>query len=509
MRENEENFDQTTTKTNTLHRLNEGEQSSQLRADGGKARSKKSKTRVFSIFFVSLLGLLLLSTTIWARLGTVDAETEFGEELGFLASVRSLIGGESVLNQGENEHKINVVLLGIGGEGHDGPELTDTIILASFDTKTEIASMISVPRDLAVVEKNGNWVKINHINAYAEQAQAGSGPKATAAAVSDIFGQQIDHTVKIDFSGFAKMIDILGGVDLNVPEGFVDSTYPLDDGLGGVKEVAFTEGWNKMTGETALIYSRSRHGTNGQGSDFARAARQQAVLLAVKNKAFSAGVLLNPIKVKNLLQTIGAHLETDLTAWEMVKYAKFLPDFSADNLTTTVIDNRSGLVYESNLNGAYVLLPFKRDWSDFKELAARIFEGNTASTQATGGPNLGELTVAVELQNGTAVTGLAGRLGQLLESSGIAVAHVSNSVEKRADTVIYDLTDGAKAPALTAIRDFLQADLAMTKNGYLSAQSLAPEIIYTTPPPGEYLSGEARVDFLIILGEDLERLVIL
>lgn len=455
---------------------------------------------------ILVTGGFLLSTGI-----TKAPDDEDANNLSFLNSLRRLVVSGDKTVAGQDEDRINFLLLGIGGSGHDGPELTDTIIFGSLKPSTSEVGLISVPRDLNVeVEGYGNR-KINSVNAYAEMDKDGSGPEATAKTIETILGEDVHYTIKVDFQGFEDIINDLGGIDVYVERSFTDTTYPLDDALGSVKTISFTEGWTHMDGATALEFARSRHGNNGEGSDFARAARQQKMLLAVKDKALSLGVLLNPARLNRILDTVQDNVETNLTLWEMMRFAKYIPDISADNIAMHVLDNRSGLLYDGNYNGAYVLLPYEEDWSDLHAVADNIFESTPNDPNFTTATPTASLTqnVTVEIQNGTSITGLASQTAQLLEGSGFTVATLGNAVNRETPkTIIYDLTDGNKDEELAALKEYLSAEVYMSTKGYLASDAVVPDEVLATTPGLDLVTSQADVDFLIILGEDSTNLVL-
>lgn len=466
----------------------------------------------FSFFKISgfILGLFAIGALALSYGIARTTPTDIADSVSFFSSFRRLVLAGDATPASADDDRINVLLLGIGGSGHDGPELTDTIIFASFRPSTKEVGMISIPRDLNVLIDGYGYRKINHVNAYAELDKPGSGPAATAAALEEILDEEIDYTIKVDFDGFSDIIDAVGGISVYVDRSFSDDTYPIDDGLGSVKSVSFTEGWTEMNGEMALIYSRSRHGTNGEGSDFARAARQQKVIVAVKDKLMSMGVLLNPAKLNNILSVLMENVKTNITAWDAVSLAQYVPDVSAEAITMHVVDGRSGLVYETSLNGAYVLLPVEDDWSDFKALADAIFEPDATSSIIANPPLEPDPTtvITVAVKNGAGITGLASRTAQLLESSGFIVESVGNSTATNLDeTIIYDLTHGAKDDALAALKEYLDATVKTDAQGLLKITALVPDGIYTPDEiTGESYSSE--VDFLIMLGADSAELVL-
>ena len=455
-------------------------------------------------------------------------------------SLRRLIGANDRTSGAADDDRINILLLGIGGAGHDGGQLTDTMILGSFKPSTKELGMISVPRDLTVnVPGYGNQ-KINAVNAYAEMKTSGSGLKASADIINTILGEEVDYTVRVDFKGFEEIIDAIGGVDVYVDKSFTDYQYPIlgmedatcgyvapeTDAEGnpiegtGSAEVAsgspygcryevlrFTEGQTHMTGETALKYTRSRHGNNGSGSDFDRAARQQKVLLAFKDKALSLGVLLNPGKLQNIVNVVRKNVSTDMSALDMIQMAKYANDISLDKLANHVIDGKSGLVFDSYYGNAYVLLPRKSDWSELHALADNIFIKEEGSNVVMGSAAPVMPSINVEIQNGTAQSGLAGQTAQLLQSSGYGVAAIGNAPEKTwKKTTIFDLSEGKKDTELAALKDYLNADVVMTAGGAVRAEALAPSSILDKEQLAAMTTTE-NIDFLIILGDNFGQLV--
>ena len=465
-----------------------------------------SLTRLFAtLVVVGAIGGVFVSAHI-AR--TTDGGLVETPGMSLFSSLRRLVGAPDKALGGESGDRINVLLLGIGGAGHDGPELTDTIIFGSFKPSTSQVGLISIPRDLTVAIDGYGYRKINHVNALAEIEDEGSGLDAAKTTVGKIMGETVNYVVKVDFGGFEEIIDDIGGIDVYDDTAFTDPTYPIDDDIGSTTSVSFAEGWTHMDGASALIYARSRHGTGGEGSDFARAARQQKILLAVKDQALSMSVLLNPAKLNRLLGTINSNVETDLSIWEMMKFARYIPSVDMDLVAMHVLDSGpQSPLYASTVNGAYVLLPKEDDWSDLHDLADTIFAVEGATTAGSGGTQPQKPSamnaVVVEVQNGTPVTGLAARTAELLQSSGFTIAAIRNAADRtREQTVIYDFTGGEKSRELEALRDYLNAEIVMSPGGYLATSTVVPDSIAPIPE-----TETENIDFLIIIGENSEELV--
>jgi LCP family protein required for cell wall assembly len=213
--------------------------------------------------------------------------------------------------------RTNILFLGMGGMGHDGGMLTDTMIFTSLNLKTGSATMISIPRDIWV---RSITAKINAAYEIGEKRATGSGTLMAADAVYEIVGEPIHYTVLMDFAGFEQLIDSMGGIDVMVDKPFTDELYPIkgkeNDLCDGDLEykcryetLVFSKGLQHMNGNMALKFARSRHSADlEEGTDFARAARQQKVIAAIKAKALSPSVLLNPRRIMEARDVISGYV---------------------------------------------------------------------------------------------------------------------------------------------------------------------------------------------------------
>ncbi|MGB4966320.1 MAG: LCP family protein [Microgenomates group bacterium] len=244
----------------------------------------------------------------------------------------------------------NILLMGYGGAGHEGAYLTDTMMVAHIDTKTKKATLISIPRDI--------WVKVptdsgdsfhSKINAVYQmglfpesypdlpehyEGEQGAG-ELVGLVIQQVTGLTVDNYIAIDFAGFEKTVNTLGGIDVPVAVAFDDPEYPLtghEDDLCGKPEselpelekiatdspeiafpcryenLHFSAGTQRMDGATALKFVRSRH-SEQDGGDFARARRQQLFLEALKKEVISIGFLP---KIIPLMDDLADHIHTDV-----------------------------------------------------------------------------------------------------------------------------------------------------------------------------------------------------
>ena len=458
---------------------------------GDVERRARRTTAIIAVVFAVAVGLLA-AIGAGASYRAVQYGTSVLEEVGnlpIISEIRRLAWGDSAMTPTTPDNRMTFLVLGVGGAGHDGPELTDTMLLATVDMKDKRVGLLSIPRDLAYPLGGGKFVKINSLNAYAEQTHPGNGSRETANAVQDLLGIRIDHVVKIDFKAFQELIDAVGGVDITVERSFVDREYPTDDDK--YQTVTFDQGLQHMDGETALKFARSRHGSNGEGSDFARAHRQQMILLALKEKLLAKGTLANPSMLMKLYQAIASNIQTDLTAWDAMKLAPLMNHFSSEKVTTHVLTNdRGGELVSETVNGSYLLFPRDHDWSTIRSIAADPFQ---TTEERTATESQKKTPVSIEVRNGTVIPGFASRLADLLKTRGYTVDTIGNATGRGYEkTVIYDLSKGTKNDDLVKLKTLLNANVAPALPNWLSTSSTGSTESAPIDPD--------HTDFLIILG---------
>ena len=207
--------------------------------------------------------------------------------------------------------RTNILLLGVGGGDHEGGDLTDAIGLVSISQTPPDLAIISIPRDVWIASLR---TKINSVYHYGEEKQVGGGGFVLAkSAVSEVVGLPIHYAVLLDFSGFEKIVDYLGGVDVNVEKSFEDHEYPITGKENDpcitcrYETIAFTFGRTHMDGATALKFVRSRHAEGDEGTDYARSKRQDLVVVAIREK-----ILKNPLKIWGLYQEITNYVKADI-----------------------------------------------------------------------------------------------------------------------------------------------------------------------------------------------------
>lgn len=265
------------------------------------------------------------------------------------------------------DNGVNILLLGIAGGAHDGPNLSDSITVMHIDLNTGKVAAVGIPRD---VWSSSLKEKINAAYAYGEASQKGGGLKLARAEVASVIGQPVQYGVVVDFSHFVELIDMVGGVDITVERSFTDHEYPIagreDDLCGGdpnfgcrYETISYKAGPTHLDGTSALKFVRSRHAEGEEGSDFARNRRQQIVLAALSARMIKTAKSGNIDEITKLYQEVDRIIERDLTNQQAATVAKaIVTGAGLKNMKTVAIPREYFIVPDVNeYEGKYVLIP--------------------------------------------------------------------------------------------------------------------------------------------------------
>lgn len=389
--------------------------------------------------------------------------------------------------KGEGDGRVNILLLGKGGDGHEAPDLTDTILIASIDPINKKAALLSIPRDLWVSPEGRGNMKINAVYAMAKYKvlngkkinnQKEEAEKAGLAAiekeVSTDMGIPIHYHVIVDFNGFKKAINTVGGIDIAVtPENEVSETL-WDESTGKNYKLNVKAGQQHFDGDRALFYSRSRH-TSPRG-DFDRTERQRLVLQALKDKVLSAGTFANPAKVSSLLDAFGEHVKSNLSINELMRLydiAKMLPNDGIASLG--LADPPNNYVQTGNIDGQSIVRPREGVgvYTAIQNYVRNALkDGFIASENAK-----------ILILNGTTIEGLATKKSDELKSYGYNVINIGTApTQTYTKTILVDLRGNPKKYT----KHYLEQRLGLTA--------------VTSLPDPKIVPGDA--DFVIILGQN-------
>jgi LCP family protein required for cell wall assembly len=383
--------------------------------------------------------------------------------------------------KGEGDGRINVLLLGNGGPGHDAPDLTDTILLASIDPINHNTALLSIPRDLWVKIPGDGYQKINAAFVYGKQQAKGkteaqkdeAGLELLDKTLSPIIGVPIHYHTVVNFTAFKQTVNAIGGVSVNVPETLYDPTMAWEN--HGNPYLAM-KGQQTFNGDKALIYARSRE----TSSDFARGQRQRMLIVAIKDKTFSLGTFSNPVKVSGLLSSLGNNVYTDFSLDDLTHLYKIVGKIPSNNITSLdLVTPPHNLVTTGNMNGLSIVQP-RAGLFDYSAIQGYV-------RNALKDSYIAKENSQIAIYNATNIVGMATKQSNYLKSYGYNVVTVGNTPTPTnpPKTRIIDLTKGTAKYT----RHYLE-------NRYgVSASTVLPADLGVTPPAG--------TNFVIIVGEDV------
>lgn len=342
----------------------------------------------------------------------------------------NLIGLDGI-QRWPGKERLNVLLMGIDVRcNEEGPTRTDSMMVVSLDPVGLSISALSLPRDLWVEVPGFGMDSINDAHFLGQANQyPGGGPGLALDTVENFLGVKVDHYVTVNFEGFRDFINLIDGIQVQVSEAIYDPNYP--DECYGYDPFRIEAGLQSMNGPIALKYARTRATANG---DIDRAARQQQVLLAARNKVLDVNMIPQLIaRLPQLWQTFQRNAKTSFTDREVIQLALLVQEIPRDRVTTGVIDYR--YVYnETAPNGRQVLVP---RIDEIRKLRAELFPPVAAPTPVV--ENLEALAsgeaARVVVLNGTATVGLASATAEYLKSRNINVVEIGN-----ADSAAYQTT---------------------------------------------------------------------
>lgn len=323
----------------------------------------------------------------------------------------------------EGTERISILLLGIDTRcGEVGPTRTDSMMLISLDPVNLTGSALSFPRDLWVEIPDVGMHRINQAHYWGEYyALPGSGPELARRTVEQMVGMPVDHYLTVNFNAFIQFVNLIGGIEMDVPETINDPTYP--DECYGYEGFFIEAGEQKLNGSTALKYARTRA---TDGGDIDRAERQQDVILAVRDKVMRLGMVPQLIaKSPQLWQTLQDNINTTLTDVEAIQLALLLQDIQREDIETAVID--FGSVYTRKTDdGQDVLIPRTDAVREIRDDLFPLVTAGPVSAESLYSA-MQEEGARVAIYNGTRVFGLAAETQSFLIEQGIDVTEIGNA----------------------------------------------------------------------------------
>lgn len=449
-----------------------------------KKHTKFGFRRAAKAFSILLVAMVIGVASLFAY-GYIKARNIFKGDGEGAAALQENVDPARL--NGEGDGRVNILLMGKGGPGHAGADLTDTLLLASIDPLQNEAALVSVPRDMYVQDANGHSTKINAVYSNAKQARLANGNendsdrqaaenagiRAVQTEMTDILGVPIHYYVMVDFVAFEEAINTVGGVDVNVQEPLID--YTIAHEFGGDPVIA-EEGLQTFDGKRALFYARSRKNVGGRG-DFDRTERQREIIVALQKKVLSVGTFSNPFKVVDLLSTFGDRVRTDLNGVEEIKRLHEIgQNIGPDKITSVGLADPPNVLVTTGMVGSQSVVMPTAGLYQYDEI--RSYIRNTIRD-----PYLKRENARVVVLNGTNTAGLATATSEELKSYGYNVIGVDNApTSDYVRNQLIDLTGGE----MRYTKSYIERRLGLS----------------ATENPPEGLPTPEEADFVIILGTD-------
>lgn len=373
-----------------------------------KEETPKVKTKKFRLKLFLIIVLLIVTTISLIK---TEAPKQFIKETLVKTIAKDL--------QSDNLGYTNFLILGTGGEGHDGKDLTDTMMLGSINPVTATAILTSVPRDLYASHPNIISQRINSVYANTKyRTDHDTAIQTTTEIVEDLTDLDIHYTVKLDFQALVDLVDSLGGVTIDNQEAIFDPQYPGPNYT--FQTFSLPKGIQTIDGETALKFARSRKST----SDFDRTRRQKQLIFAIKETAYQNNVLSSPEKITQIYRSLSTHIQTNIEIPEMITLAKLANQFPQESIISLPIhddpNQMGGFLYNpprSQFNDSYVLLPA----DETKSQIHTYFNLFRQYPYTLNGP------IDIKIFNGTSTGGFAGSVKQILKRFGFQVSEIGNA----------------------------------------------------------------------------------
>lgn len=416
-------------------------------------RRKQSNTNLGWQIAAMVLGIIFVCGSFFFGYQIYDTVRAAVVALGLpdLGNVESITitGSQPVQAQVPNisaGERVNVLVMGIDKRPTEKcPCRTDTMMIATLDPKTSTAGLITIPRDLYVPIPGVGDGRVNQANFYGELYKyPGGGPALAKKTIEYNLGRQMHYYVLVDFAGFIKVVDTLGGIDIDVPKAIDDPQYP--DENFGFRPIHIPAGRVHMNGDLALVYARVRH----NDSDFGRSRRQIQVLMGIRDKALRLDLLP---KLPTLLQSMWGTIQTDMTPQEVLALAVSASKVKTENIKTATIDQSMTIEFIT-AQGADVLWP---DRAKIGQLLEQIIPSDTPADLAAQVKKEGAKVLVL---NGTNSANLGERTAKYLQAQGYLINAYGNADRfDYSKTVLVDYS-GTKSGTITALAKLFRVDPA-------------------------------------------------
>ena len=382
----------------------------------------------------------------------------------------------------ENLDPFTVLIMGVSED--ISVKLTDTIIVASYNPKTQKATLLSIPRDTFVGANKNKATSYDKINALyqTKTKEKDTSPEKTLAAVNKITGLNITYYVVVSNNALVQLVDAIGGVEYDVP---IDMDY--DDSSQDLY-IHLKKGYQKLNGEQAEWLVRFRHNNNGTSyptsygnNDLGRMRTQREFLKVVAKQMIQ---LKNITKIGTFIDIFKENVQTNISNWSLMKdYIPYLVDFNIDNIQTETLPGAPSSF------GPYNLSYFVYSEKQTKELVDKLFTEQNYSEEneedvIDNAQNTIDTTVSennkikIELLNGCGDSSVFSKARKALENEGYTISKTGTSENNVSKTVIINKTS-VSSEIIDTIKTLLHTENLQSKS-----------------------TSTSKVDLTIIIGKD-------
>ncbi len=443
------------------HRLSRHDIDASLEAIDTEAPVRKRRRLITKIRLKVMMFVVLFAALLGG--GYFGYKVLFASGSIFRGNIFSIFSNKSL--QKDANGRSNIVLFGTSEDDPShadaGAELTDSIMVLSVDQTSKNAVMFSVPRDLWVdyggACSAGYQGKINAVYECGKQgASEQAGADKLRGVVGQAFGLDIQYYAKVNYSALRQAVDAVGGITVMIESddsrGVMDTNFDWTCGKSSSERVKkcpprghlvdFPNGPANLDGEHALGLARARNVAGGYGlsaGNFDREQYQQKILLAIKDKAISAGTIANPAAVSKLIDSLGDNIRTNFETSEIKTLIDLTSSIKKESIKTiSLVDPKKPLVTTGDVSGQSIVRPVAglKDFSDIKAyIQAELQSGGTTSESYT-----------IDILNGTDGFGQAGRKRDELAQKGIIVTGIGDAPVRESYGTLqwFDLSGGTK-----------------------------------------------------------------
>ncbi len=432
------------------------------RKEGGRLRALYRPKRI----------VLIIATIVLLLGGWLGFKVFYNTHKLFGGSIFDIFTSAPL--KGEADGRVNVLLAGNSADdtGHDGAELTDSIMILSIDTKNHTAFMLSVPRDLWVAIPGDGHSKINSVyptgkaNNFSADGYPNGGMGQLEQVIQKNLGITCHYYALVDYTALRDAVNAVGGIDLTIkssdPRGLYDPN--LDWGTNQPL-VKLSNGTHHLDGRAALNLARARGDSyNSYGyaqSDFTRTEMQREIILAIRQKATSAGVLSNPLKLSELFDAVGKNVKTDLTLSNVRRMYDITKNINQSNIQSVGLNDAGGknlLINYTSTDGQAALIPAAGldDYSDIRSYLRTIMSSDPVVREGA----------SVTVLNGTDSAGLATHWRNQLKLKNFAVVSVGDADTKIPTTTIIDNSAGKNPLTIKAMQQVFPSGKVTTTSPY-------------------------------------------